>query len=50
MSAEALEEFYEDTKYTYYWDCMKNKYMIVKYDNGTEETISQALLKEHIDI
>jgi len=50
LCAEALEEFYEDTNYTYYWDCMKNKYMIVKYDNGSEETISQALLKGHIDI
>lgn len=29
---------------------MKNKYMVVKYDDGTEETISQALLKGHIDI
>ena len=50
MCAEALEEFYEDTNYTYYWDCIKNKYMIVKYDDGTEETISQALLNGHIDI
>lgn len=48
--AEALEEFYEDDNYTYYWNCMKNKYMIVEYDDGTEETISQALLKGHIDI
>ena len=47
---EALEEFYEDNNYTYYWNCMKNKYMVVKYDDGTEETISQALLKGHIDI
>ena len=48
--AEALEEFYEDNNYVYYWNCIKNKYMIVKYDNGKEETISQALLKGHIDI
>ncbi|MBO5095649.1 MAG: hypothetical protein J6B98_02120 [Bacilli bacterium] len=48
--AEALEEFYEDDTYIYYWNCIKNKYMVVKYDNGTEETISQALLKGHIDI
>lgn len=25
MCAEALEEFYEDNNYTYYWDCMKNE-------------------------
>ena len=48
--AEALEEFYEDVNYTYYWSCIKNKYMVVKYDDGGEETISQALLKGHIDI
>ena len=48
--AESLESFYEDENYTYYWSCMKNKYMIVKYDDGFEETISQALLKGHIEI
>ncbi len=48
--AEALESFYEDENYTYYWSCMKNKYMVVKYDDGFEETISQALLKGHIEI
>lgn len=50
VCAEALEEFYEDANYTYYWSCMKNKYMVVKYDNGNQETISQALFKGHIDI
>ena len=48
--AEALESFYEDDMYKYFWNCMKNKYMIVKYDDGFEETISQALLKGHIEI
>ena len=48
--AEALEEFYEEDNYIYYWSCMKNKYMVVRYDDGNEETISQALLKGHIDI
>ena len=41
--AEALESFYEDENYTYYWSCIKNKYMIVKYESGFEETISDAL-------
>lgn len=41
--AEALEGFYADNEYTYYWSCMKNKYMIVKYESGFEETISNAL-------
>lgn len=41
--AEALEGFYEDEKYIYYFSCIKGKYMIVKYDNGYEETVSNAL-------
>ena len=41
--AEALESFYEDDRYIYFWNCMKNDYMIVKYESGFEETISNAL-------
>ena len=48
--AEALESFYEDDNYTYFWSCIKNEYMIVKYDDGFEETISEALSQRHIDI
>lgn len=48
--AEALEGFYEDENYTYYWSCIKNKYMIVKYDDGSKELISEALNNNHIDI
>ena len=48
--AEALEGFYEDENYTYYWSCIKNKYMIVKYDDGSKELISEALKNNHIDI
>ena len=29
---------------------MKNEYMIVKYDDGSKELISEALKKGHIDI
>ena len=47
---EALEGFYADENYTYYWSCIKNKYMIVKYDDGSKELISEALEKKHIDI
>lgn len=45
-----LEKFYEDEKYVYYWNCIKNNYMLVKYDDGNEGTISEALNKNHIDI
>lgn len=41
--AEALESFYEDDGYIYFWSCIKNQYMIVKYESGFEETISNAL-------
>jgi len=47
---DALEKFYEDEKYDYFWSCIKNKYMIVKYDDGTKELISEALKNNHIDI
>ena len=38
-----LEKFYEDDMYKYSWSCIKNDYMIVKYESGFEETISDAL-------
>ena len=47
---DALEPFYEDDTYTYFWSCIKNKYMIVKYDDGSKELISEALENKHIDI
>jgi len=47
---DALEYFYEDENYTYYWSCIKNKYMIVKYKDGSKELISEALKQGHIDI
>ena len=48
--ASMLEEFYQDEKYIYYWDCIKGSYMIVKYESGFEETISNALKYETITI
>ena len=48
--AEALESFYEDEYFTYYWNCMKNKYMIVKYESGYEETVSNSLKYRFITI
>ena len=48
--AEVLESFYEDDTYTYYWCCIKNKYMVVKYADGSKELISEALKNNHIDI
>ena len=48
--AEMLESFYEDERSIYYWSCMKNEYMVVQYDDGTEESISEALKNNRIDI
>ena len=48
--AEALEEFYSDDNYSYCWNCIKDKYMIVRYESGYEETISSALKNSTIDI
>lgn len=48
--AEALEEFYSDNNYAYYWSCIKDKYMIVRYESGFEETISSALKNSTIVI
>ena len=50
VCAEALEKFYSDDTYAYYWDCIKDKYMIVRYESGFEETISSALKNGTITI
>ena len=48
--AEALESFYEDEEYIYFWNCIKNKYMVVKYNSGYEELVSMALKNGAITI
>ena len=48
--AEILSSFYEDEKYIYYFECMKNKYVIVKYTDNSEETVSEALKHNRIKI
>ena len=47
---EALEEFYEDEQYEYFYNCIKGKYIIVKYKNGFEETVEDALKNGTITI
>lgn len=41
--AEALEEFYEDDNYQYYYSCIKGKYILVEYESGYRETVAEAL-------
>lgn len=48
--AEALDGFYEDENYEYYYNCLKSKYIIVTYTDGSEETVQEALKKGHIRI
>lgn len=48
--AEALEEFFSDDSYSYYWECIKDKYMIVRYESSFEETISSAIKNGTITI
>lgn len=46
----ALELFYEDDTYEYYYNCIKSKYIVVKYENGYEEEVKDALKKGTIKI
>lgn len=41
--AEALEGFYEDDNYQYFFSCIKGKYVVVKYESGFQETVENAL-------
>ena len=50
MCASALEEFYKDVENTYYFSCMKSNYVKVIYNDGTEETVKEALMKNKIMI
>lgn len=47
---QALQKFYEDDKYIYSWSCIKDSYIVVKYLDGNEETVSSALKKGTIKI
>lgn len=48
--AEALELFYTDDKYEYYFSCLKGSEVIVEYTDGSEETVKEALKKDRIQI
>ena len=39
----ALEKFYEDDENEYYYGSIKSEYVIVKYTDGSTETVSSAL-------
>lgn len=48
--AEALENFYNDDKYSYYYSCIKSDYIVVIYDDGSEQRVSDALKEGNISI
>jgi len=48
--ASVLERFYEDDKYAYSYSCMKSEYIVVQYNDGSEETVSEALKNGKIKI
>ena len=39
----ALEKFFEDDENEYYYGSIKSEYVIVKYSDGSQETVSSAL-------
>ena len=40
---QVMEKIYDDGKNEYYLDCPKSNLIIVRYSNGTEKNVSQAL-------
>lgn len=48
--AQALEKFYEDENFEYFYSCIKSNYITVTYKDGTKETVKDALAKGHITI
>ena len=47
---EALEEFYKDDNYVYSYPCIMSEYVVVRYEDGTEITVKDALAKGKINI
>lgn len=47
---DVLDPFYEDELYQYSYSCIKSSYVVVKYKNGTEEPVKEALKKGTITI
>lgn len=45
-----LEKFYSDENYDYYFDGIKSQYVLVKFADGTEKTIKDALKDGNIAI
>jgi len=48
--SEALERFYSDDKYDYYFPTIRNYVVIVYFKDGTEQTVKEALAEGKITI
>ena len=47
---EALEKFYEDDKYIYYFPCIKSNSVYVKLADGNKMLVTKALEEEKVTI
>ncbi len=45
-----MQGFYSDAEYNYYYSCIKSEYVIVKYSDGTEKPVEDALKAGEITI
>lgn len=43
VCADALQKFYADAEYNYFYSCIKSEYVIVKYSDGSKKTVEEAL-------
>ena len=49
-TADALEGFYSDETYDYYFPSIKSGYIVVSYSDGTAKGVKEALTEGHITI
>ncbi len=49
-TAEALEKFYENKGFDYYFSSIKSEYIIVTFKDGTKTTVTDALAKGQISL
>ncbi len=46
VCAEALDYFYDDSEYVYYFSCLKKDQIVVEYSDKTTKTFTEAFLKD----
>jgi len=50
VCADAVEKFYEDDKYIYFFPCVKSDSVFVKFENGNKMLVVKALEEEKVTI